>query len=154
MEKLLRGITNTRMVSYALFAFSLVLIALTLYFLSSVRVLENWSLRVPPGDIHAGDRLVLLSEYTKTRDVDGEAMRYIECMTKDTKIFIRYPINQAAANRAKGKAGTGIPLVVPRDIPDLPTTCKFSISITYEVLPFKKDYQKNSTQEFQLLPPR
>lgn len=154
MEKLLKNITSTRIISYVLFAFSLVILSATFYVLASVRVLEDWTLRLPPGPIHAGDQLVLISEYTKTRDVDGMAMRYIECKTRDSNVFIRYPINEAVADRAKGKAGTGVPLVVPRDIPDLPAVCKFSISITYDVLPFKKDYQKNSTPEFRLLPVR
>lgn len=152
MRNIFIKMSKTKLLSYSLFAFSIFMLLFTFYGLASVKVLADWKLSMPEGIVHSGDQLVLISQYTKLRDVNGKASRYIECRTKTSHVFVRYQLNEAVANRAKGAAGTGIPIVVPRNIPDLPATCRFSLAIIYDVLPFKKDYETNSTKEFTLYP--
>lgn len=142
---------RTMLLSYALFAFSVIFLLLTLYFTSNIKVIENWKLSIPGEPIHAGDEVVLISSYKKTRNVDGQARRYIECKNHDG-LFIRYPLSEANADRKAGNAGTGIPVKVPYNIPDLPAECFFSITISYPVLPFKPTVEKQQTQHFRLLP--
>lgn len=143
---------KTKLASYVLFVFSAVVLGFSIYFTTNIHVLDNWTLEAPAGPLHAGDAVVLISKYTKLKDVDGTAKRYIECRN-DNNVFIRYQLNEALADRAAGAAGTGIPVKIPSNIPNLPTTCRFSISIEYHVLPFKPTPEKNQTKEFHLLPP-
>lgn len=147
-------LTRTKALSYFFFGLSVLILASTVYFIFTVQVLKNWTIDIPTTQIHAGDTVLLVSHYTKTRDIDGVAVHYIECKSPVNQAFIRYPINTSVANRQAGTGVAGIPVVVPTNIPGLPETCKFSTSVTYDVLPFKKTYQKSSSKEFTLYPER
>ena len=119
---------------------------------TNIVVLKDWKLSTPTQDIHAGDTVTLISEYTKVRNVSGKSVRYIECQNSD-RVYVRYPLNEAIANRGSGSGGTGVVVVVPTTIPNLPATCKFTIAIEYDVYPWRKVNVSNSTNEFTLLPP-
>ncbi len=138
-------------VSYLLFALSALILASTLYFIFSIKVLADWRITLPAGDIHVGDTVVLRSEYTKLRDVQGRSARYIDCQNREG-VMISYPVNEAPADHAAGKGGTGVVLSVPTSIPDVPTQCQFRISLDYPVLPFRHVTQTNHTNSFKLLP--
>jgi len=139
--------------TYVLFGLSLLVLTGTLYFISTIKVLDEWTISIPSGDIHVGDTVVIQSVYNKVRETGGESVRYIQCENR-SGLWIRYELNRATANRQKGKGGTGIVLTVRRDIADVPTTCKFTINIRYDVLPFRSVYVTNNTREFTLLPER
>ena len=137
--------------SYLMFALSALILGSTLYFIFSIKVLAAWRIILPTGDIHVGDTIVLKSEYTKLRDVQGRATRYIDCQNR-AGVMISYSINEAPADHAVGNGGTGVVLYVPSSIPDLPTYCQFRILLDYPVLPFRHVYQSNHTASFRLLP--
>lgn len=146
--------SKTAVASYVFFAISAVMLLFSFTMIMKVDVLANWRLVLPEGALHAGDTVVLQSLYDKKLDVTGEATRYIECKTKDTNIFVRYPVSKSVANRPAGLTGTGIVIAIPEVIPDLPATCKFTISIDYEVLAFRHVIETQSSDEFSLLPKR
>lgn len=143
--------TGIQVFSYALFALSAVILFASFLLTMNITVIKDWKLSVPIADIHAGDTVTLVSQYTKVRDVTGTSVRYIECQNSN-HIYIRYPLNEAVANRAAGHGGTGVVVKVPETIPALPTTCKFTIALEYDVYPWRKVNISQSTQSFQLLP--
>lgn len=145
--------SKTAIVSYILFGIAGGMMLFSISMLARVDVLDNWRLVLPAGEIHAGDTVVVQSLYEKKLDVTGKATRYIECKTKNG-LYVRYPVSTATANRPSGVAGTGIVFTAPEVIPDLPTTCKFTITIDYEVLAFRHVIESQSSAEFQLLPKR
>lgn len=134
---------------------SILLLLSTAYSLSTITVLEDWRISInnDVNNIHAGDTVVIQSTYNKLHNTSGTATRYITCLNR-SDLWVRYELNRATSNRGKGKGGTGIILVIRRDIADLPTKCKFEIAIEYEVMPFKKVNVHNQTQEFELKPER
>lgn len=144
---------KTQVFSYALFALSAAVLFASFMLTMNITVLKDWRLSTPAADIHAGDTVTLVSQYTKVRNVTGKSVRYIECQNSQ-HIYIRYPLNEAVANRAAGRSGTGIVVKVPETIPNLPTTCKFTIAIEYDVYPWRKVNVSQSSNEFQLLPKR
>ena len=147
-------ITKTNVITFGLPILSLAILATTFYLLSNVKVLENWKLIGPTNDVHVGDTVVVQSTYNKVRDASGESVRYITCKNR-SGVWIRYELNRATSDRAKGVGGTGIPLTIRRDIADVPATCKFDIAIKYDgVLPFKSVNVYQSTKNFLLLPER
>lgn len=148
-------ISRTNLIAYGLFALSLLILAGTAYFMFNIKVLENWTLTVKQADIHVGDTVIVESTYTKLRTTgsDSEATRYIICKNS-SNVWVRYEVSRATANRAAGKGGTGIPITIRRDIADVPTTCKFSIVISYKVLPFRTVVVANESNEFLVLPER
>jgi hypothetical protein len=140
------------LVSYVLFAISLGIIITAFAFTMNVDVLKDWHLTLPNGAIHAGDTILVESTYTKVRPVNGTAVRYLECENA-TNSYIRYPINQAVADRAPGsRTGTGISIVIPESVPDLPAKCRISVLIKYPVYPWRTVSEYNATQSFTLLP--
>lgn len=143
----------TQLVSAVLFMMSAVLVGASVYMNASVDVLEDWRLELPQQEVHAGDTLVVQSIYKKTLDVSGKATRYIECQNP-SGVYIRYPISEAVANRASGSTGTGVVMVVPLTIPDVPTTCRVNITIDYEVLLWRHVIESVNSSEFKLLPAR
>lgn len=146
-------LSRTQVFSYSLFVLSALILVASFMLTMNITVLKDWKLSVPAAEIHAGDTVTLVSEYTKVRDVTGRSIRYIECQNQQ-HIYIRYPLNEAVANRGSGTAGTGVVVKVPDSIPYLPTTCKFTIAIEYDVYPWRKVDISNSTNEFTLLPRR
>ena len=142
---------SSQLLSYALFAFSICVLLFSIMATMNVDVIKDWKLTIIRNEIPVGDQAVIISEYTKVREVSGKSVRYIECRNIDG-VWIRYPLNEARADRAKGTGGTGIPVVIPSNIPNLPTQCKFTIAIDYEVYPWRTVHVVNSTKEFTLVP--
>lgn len=118
-------------------------------FIAPVDVLKDWQIILPDNELHVGEEVVLQSQYTKLKPVKGTAVRYVEC-ENDRGIFIRYPLNEATADRAPGLGGTGIVVKLPETVPDLPARCKFSIVIVYRVYPFRDVTEFVSSKEFTL----
>lgn len=142
----LRGM---QLLSYSLFLLSLCIVVFAFLALQKVDVITNWKIIVPKESFKTGETVVLKSEYTKVRDVQGKSVRYIECQNRN-KIWVRYPLNEAVANRGSGSGGTGIVVKIPETIADLPTTCKFTIVIDYEVFSWKHVLEVNSSNTFKL----
>ena len=139
-------------ISFVLFAISAVILASVVAFTVNVDVLEDWKLKLPPGDIHVDDTVVVESTYTKLREVTGKAVRYLECVNTAGAI-VRYPINEARADRAPGsRTGTGVIIKVPAVVPVLQAKCRISINVTYQVYPWRTVVEFQSTDEFTLLP--
>ena len=139
------------LLSYLLLLLSAITLVATVYFLSNIKVLENWKLSIPNTEIHVGDTVTIESTYNKLRDTSGESTRYITCKNK-AGLWVRYELNRATSDRAKGKGGTGIVVIIRRDIADVPTQCKFEVAIRYEVLPFRSVHVVNETNTFTLYP--
>lgn len=145
-------INRSKLFTSILFILSLLILGSTAYYVSDIKVIQDWKLTLPDKPIHAGDTIIVASTYTKLREVTGEATRYVDCWTKDN-ILISYPINVAIADRASGvKKGTGLILVMPTVIPDLPAKCSIRVNIKYKVLPLRTVHVTNTTAEFTLLP--
>jgi hypothetical protein len=150
-----RSVSRANLIAYTLTTLSVGILITTSYFLLNIKVIENWKLTVKQTDIHVGDTVVLESTYHKLRTTgsDSESIRYIICRNRE-KVWVRYELNRATANRAVGVGGTGIPVTIRRDIADVPTTCKFNIVISYKVLPFRTVVVTNDSNEFLVQPER
>lgn len=151
MREYIRSINTSRLISYGIFLLSIAILIGTFVATQRVTILKDWRLTIAASEIRVGDTVTIKSEYTKLREVSGKAVRYIECQDGDN-IYIRYPLNEAIADRQSGTAGTGIVVTIPTIISDVPTMCKFTIAIAYDVYPWKKVNQTNSSNEFMLLP--
>lgn len=150
--KWLRNLNKTQVVSYILFVLSGIILSGTLLLNLNVDVLKDWRLVLPNQAIHAGDTIVVQSLYTKTMNVTGKSTRYVECTTDGNGIYIRYPISEAVANRATGTSGTGIVMLMPKTIPNLPTTCRINVTIEYDIMLFRKVVESANSDTFTLLP--
>lgn len=117
-----------------------------------VDVLANWQLKVSATSYRAGEVITVESIYEKKMAVSGTAHRYIEC--KDRRdIWVRYQLSEAQADRSPGAlTGTGIQITLPTNIPNLPATCRLSISVDYKINLLKTHTEYNQTGEFTLLP--
>ena len=151
MRRFLPNTSRTQLISYILFFLSACILGFTIYMNVKTDVLKDWRLVLPQQDIRIGDSIVLQSLYTKVMDVSGKSTRYIECKTSNG-VFVRYPISEAVANRAAGQSGTGIPVVIPSTIPNVPTTCRFNITIEYEVFIWRKHIESVNSEIFTLNP--
>lgn len=148
--KRLRNISwpsRTLMMAYFLFAASLGIVVSIIIYTNHIDVIKDWKLTLPTKDIHVGDQIVIESSYVKLREVKGKARRYINCQNQ-RGVYVKYELNQRDADNKPGKGATGIDIVVRRDIPNLPTRCKFRVSIDYPVLPFKTVTEVGETEEF------
>lgn len=140
-------------ITYLFISLSILLLSFTTYSLIKIDVIEDktWNLILPEGEIRAGDTIYVQSQYNKLRQVEGSAERYVECWTED-HILVVYLVSKAVANRAAGKGGTGLPIPIPSNIPDLPTLCHIRVVVKYHVLPFRNVIEVKSTKDFMLLP--
>jgi hypothetical protein len=143
---------RANLIAGLLFALSGAILAWTVYTNLNIDVIDDksWRLVLPAGDIHAGDTIYVKSEYKKLRQVEGQAERYIECWTKD-QVQVAYLVSKAVANRAKGTGGTGLPIPIPANIPDLPARCSIRVVVKYHVLPLRDVIEVKSSPEFKLL---
>ncbi len=117
-----------------------------------VDVLKNWTITVPNASYQAGDTITLRSQYTKVSGVSGKAFRYLEC--HQNSVWVRYALQSAEANRPPSRAtqATGLVLELPSDLPNLPMTCRVTISIDYEIYSFRKFNEYNASNTFDLQP--
>lgn len=118
-----------------------------------IDVMKNWTIKLDKTSYTAGETTLVQSLYTKTSSYNGTAKRYIECKNVNN-VYIRYPLNEAKADRASGKTptGTGIPITMPIDIPNLPTTCVINISIDYKINALRTVNESQNSPSFQLTP--
>jgi hypothetical protein len=116
-----------------------------------IDVLKDWRLELPKQDIHVGDTIIVDSLYTKLMQVSGESTRYLECKNKNG-IYIRYELNKAVANRGAGTSGTGVELVMPNTVPNVPATCRINITIEYNIYVLRTVIETANSKEFTLLP--
>lgn len=150
-------INRINVFSTILLLLTLVMLAITVTLTIDIRVLANWSLVLPAGDIHAGDTIVIQSIYGKLRPITGTATRYIEC-NNTQGVTIRYKLNDAVADSAPGHTGTGVVLQLPTQVfieklisKPLPTICSISLSVRYPVYPWHPVYEFAQTKSFTLL---
>lgn len=102
-----------------------------------VNVLMHWKLTVVSGTYYPGDTVSVHSEADKTKPITPLAHRNIEC--KSNGNFISYHLADVKGVNAKvGHISTYIDFDVPQTIPNLPTTCRFSISIDYKIDSFRE----------------
>lgn len=125
--------------------------AFSIYMTVTVDVLDNWKLALPNQKIHVGDEVTVASTYTKKMSVTGTAIRYLDCKNKDG-VLIRYELNRREANRAARTGGTGIVVVMPPTVVDLPAKCRIAVAIDYQIFLFKHVIETNETEEFTLYP--
>lgn len=149
----IRGISAVKWMTISLAFLSIASLLASVYMTFSIDVITDWKLTMPDKKIHAGDTIVVESDYIKTRDVTGKATRDIDCQNKEGS-YIRYHMNEAIANRAARSGGTGLEVKIPTNIPNLPTTCKIAVTIDYPVLPWRTVTEANETDEFTLYPER
>jgi len=144
--------SRANLITLMLFALSGLILGWTIYTNLNIDVIEDksWRLILPAGNIHAGQTIYVKSEYKKLRTVEGQSSRYIECWTRD-KILVTYLVSQAVANRAAGTGGTGLPIPIPTNIPDLPARCDIRVVIKYHVLPLRDVIEVKSSPDFTLL---
>lgn len=145
--------STVRLTTYFMMVLSAIFIAASVYMTFSIDVLKDWTLTLPQQEVHAKDTITIQSVYTKVMSVKGESFRYLDCKNKNG-ITIRYPLNQAIADRAAQKGGTGVVVIMPDNVPDLPAKCKVSVVIDYPVLPWRHVIETQETKEFTLLPAR
>jgi hypothetical protein len=146
-------LTRVNLIAVTLMTASLVILGTSVYLLANITVIQDWKLILPAQEIHVGDTVTVQSTYNKVRDASGESIRYITCKNL-SGTWIRYELNRATSDRAKGRGGTGIVLVVRRDVADVPTSCKFEVAIRYDVMPGRHVNVYNSTRVFTLYPER
>lgn len=151
----LRSLNKASLIAYSLITLALVIIFSTTYFVWNIDVVRDWKLVVPQQPIHAGDTIIVESRYTKLRDITpGYAKRYIDCQNKDG-LTVSYQINEAIADKTAGeKKATGIEMVMPTIIPNLPATCAIRITVSYPVLPLRTVLETNTSDSFELQPKR
>lgn len=141
-------------ISSLLFGASAVILAGVIYFALNIQVLKDWTLTAPPGDKALGDTFVVASRYTKIRQVTGKSVRTLEC-AYTPGVYISYPLDKRAANRAPGKAGTGVVVTIPsylKGTQKLPAQCHVCVALTYPVLPFRNvPYFKCTNPDFRLV---
>ena len=89
---------RANLITAGLFLLSGAILAWSLYSTFTIDVIDDktWRLVLPAGEIHAGTTIYVKSEYTKLRQVEGQAERYIECKTKDG-VQVSYHIETGAA---------------------------------------------------------
>lgn len=120
-----------------------------------VDVIKNWKLELPAkNDYTLGETVVLESTYQKTTATnnDSQSERYIECIN-EKGVSLRYLLNKAVANRKPSNStGTGVVVQIPNELSGikLPTTCFFSIAISYNVYPRQAEPEYNRTRDFTL----
>jgi len=144
--------SHANLITYSLFILSGLIFAWTVYTNLTVDVIDDksWHLVLPAGEIRAGQTIYVKSEYRKLRQVEGNAERYIECRTKDG-VQVAYLVSKAVANRAKGSGGTGLPIPIPDNIPDLPARCNIRVVVKYHVMPLRDVIEVKSSKDFTLL---
>lgn len=138
--------------SYALFILSGAMALATITATLSVDVIKNWKLTLPPSEIHAGQTIVVQSEFTKLKAVKGIARRSVECVNI-RGVYLKYLLNEAVAEAPPGRGGIGMVLKMPTDVPNLPTKCRISVNVDYQVYPWRTVTEFVRSADFDLLPP-
>lgn len=113
-----------------------------------ITVLDNWNLSVPNTVYSPGKTVLVHSESDKVRAVAPLAHRNIECKNS-TGNYISYHLTDVqGVNNGVGHHTSQIPFKIPDIIPGLPTTCRFSIDVEYQVYPFRTINQYTASNTF------
>lgn len=148
---------KTKIANLSMYALALSIavgsIVIGIALLYPIDVLTNWTIRLDKTSYVAGETTIVQSLYTKNGSYTGTAKRYIECKSVNN-IYIRYPLNEAVADRAASATptGTGVPITMPLNIPNLPTTCVINISIDYKINALRTVNESQNSPSFQLTP--
>lgn len=111
-------------------------------------VLKDWKLTVPSGTYHQGDQIIAHTELDKVMNLPAHAHRNIECKNKAGS-FVSYHLADVEGNNSKtGHISRNIPFKVPIIIPDLPTTCRFSIEADYVIYSFREVNEYTASNTF------
>lgn len=131
----------------SLFSWLIVICTLALVYVefAPINVLKNWTLSVPGGTYHQGQEVAAHVEVDKVRNSQAYAHRNIECLSKGN--FISYHLVDVQGGKRAGHISSNIVFKIPSTIPDLPTTCRFSIASTYKVYGLRSvnDYVASNT---------
>lgn len=136
---------------------ALVIVALTMSYalVAPVDVIddETWTITYDKSTYRVGDKATLTSKFTKLRDIDGTATRFISCKSPDN-VFIKYKLNNDVAIAPQGKAGVGIIVTIPQELAGitLPTDCRFTIRVDYNINFFRTHTESTTSSEFVLYP--
>lgn len=148
MGKLLLASLTANLTAVALLLAALLFIYVTFV---PVEVLKVWKITIPDKTYTAGEELVITSEYEKTRSVSGVAHQYVECLNINGA-YRQYHVSQSNASNGAGRGKVDTALVIPQDIPNLPTTCRVFLSVDYTVFSFRKVTHTARSMEFTLTP--
>lgn len=111
-------------------------------------VLKHWSLSVPAGTYRVGDEVRAHTELDKTKPLAAHAHRNIECKNS-SGVFVSYHLADITSSSKKtGHISANIPFQIPPTIPDLPTTCRFSIAATYSIYSFREVNEYTASNNF------
>lgn len=137
---------------FPLFVISLLLISLIFFLLLfwPITVLKNWSLIVPSGNYYPGDTVEVHSQSTKIRAAVPLAHRNIECKNSSGMYVSYHLADVQGVNNSVGHHSSQIPFIIPDTIPNLPTTCRFSIDVEYQLYPFRTINQYTASNTFKL----
>lgn len=111
-------------------------------------VLKNWRLTVPAATYHPGQEVNLHVQADKVRAVRAYAHRNIEC--KANGKFVSYHLMDIQGSTKTGHISSNITFKIPYIIPDLPTTCRFSIEADYIIYSFREVNEYTYSNEFTL----
>lgn len=127
------------------------IILLLIYMLTwPITVLEDWKLVVPATTYHPGDTVLVQSRSTKVRAVAPLAHRNIECQNISGDYISYHLADVHGVNNNVGKHSGTIAFIIPSTVPDLPTTCRFSIGVEYQVLAIRTINQYVASNTFRL----
>lgn len=134
-----------------LFAVSIVMFALLAIYTEfwPVDVLKNWTVTVPPGTYSLGQQVTAHVEVDKVRAVKAYAHRNIECKDNNGR-FVSYHLTDIAGSTKTGHLSSDIPFKIPTSIPNLPTTCRFSVAAQYKIYPYRSVDEYTFSNEFKL----
>lgn len=115
-----------------------------------ISVLKDWSLTVPSGTYNLNEAVNVTAVSTKTRALAPLAHRNIECKNPQGQYISYHLTDVQGVNNNVGHHVSQIPFKIPSIIPSLPTTCRFSIDVEYQVYPFRTINQYVASNTFEL----
>lgn len=138
--------------------FAMLLIGVSLLFgylaLVPIDVLKDWKLTVAQNStFHPGETVKVHNQVDKTKALKPFAHRNIECIGSNGT-FVSYHIADIPENIQNnirtGPIVSDIQFKIPDDIPNLPTTCRFSITTDYRIVFFRTVTEYNTSNEFRV----
>lgn len=116
-------------------------------------VLEDWKLTVSQPQYFTGETVTVHSSVTKLRKSQPFAHRNVECKNA-SGVFVSYHLADVqGVNSNVGHLTSQIPFNIPDTIPDLPTTCRFSITATYHVFFIRTITEYSHSNDFTVSAP-
>lgn len=113
-------------------------------------VLKNWKLSIPSGTYSVGQEVIVHVEVDKVKNIQAHAHRNIECQNKSGSFVSYHLADIASSNTSVGHISSNIPFKIPTTIPDLPTTCRFSIAATYRLNSLRQTTEYTASNNFKV----